>query len=352
MTNLKIKLNSEAEAEEVKRLAVKAGYKLDALFGRKWSAEFCYLVLCENMSAGFGNEIMADGDKPLSIGELRDMVVLKRNDVSDATHESSIYKYFKACDDWYYFDLGCTDKWQKSSGAKPEYYEKLKPIEKKEMKEYLMPSRNYEYILTDAREALEPHAEDWIEILEGAEALTKEIVGSEEMLLWWRDNFSKCIGHDNHLSNHEIDVCNHLERNPKPVILWQRDQDEPFLTPECTLNDQYAEIEQVRKAIKVKSGSDSDHALDAMSFGLMGAGAASSGAKIRENNHYFIDVSDVDEVDFYEIAKRYNVTDPAIQHILKKCLAIGNRGHKDLETDLKDILKTAKRALQINGFGE
>jgi hypothetical protein len=70
----------------------------------------------------------------------------------------------------------------------------------------------------------------------------------------------------------------------------------------------------------------------------------------RENNHYFIDVSDVDEIDFYEIAKRYNVTDPAIQHILKKCLAVGGRGHKDLETDLKDIFKTAKRALEINNI--
>lgn len=70
----------------------------------------------------------------------------------------------------------------------------------------------------------------------------------------------------------------------------------------------------------------------------------------RENNHYFINVSDVDEIDFYEIAKRYKIADPAVQHILKKCLAVGERGHKDLETDLKDILKTAKRALAINGF--
>lgn len=30
-------------------------------------------------------------------------------------------------------------------------------------------------------------------------------------------------------------------------MVWQRDQDEPFLTPECTLNDQYAEIEKVRQ---------------------------------------------------------------------------------------------------------
>ena len=42
------------------------------------------------------------------------------------------------------------------------------------MKEYLMPSRNYEYILTDAREALEPHAKDWIEIPEGANYAYKD----------------------------------------------------------------------------------------------------------------------------------------------------------------------------------
>ena len=63
---------------------------------------------------------------------------------------------------------------------------------------------------------------------------------------------------------------------PLPQLrdMVNQDQDDPFLTPECTLNDQYAEIERVRQVIKVKSGSDPDHALDAMSFGLMGAGAA------------------------------------------------------------------------------
>lgn len=32
-----------------------------------------------------------------------------------------------------------------------------------------------------------------------------------------------------------------------PLLIWHREQDEPFLTPETTLNDQYAEIEQVRQ---------------------------------------------------------------------------------------------------------
>ena len=115
------------------------------------------------------------------------------------------------------------------------------------MKEYLDANRNYEFVLSTEKD------DGFIEIPEGAEALTKEIVDSEEMLLWWRDSFNKCIGHDDQLSNHEIDVYNHLERTPKPVILWQRDQDEPFLTPECALNDQYAEIEQVRQSHRTAS---------------------------------------------------------------------------------------------------
>ena len=222
------------------------------------------------------------------------------------------------------------------------------------MKEYLMPSRNYEYILTDAREALEPHAKDWIEIPEGAEILSTD--GDGVGLIFWKDDFNLVVGLDDHWDETFRSFKDFFPMYPRCKVLWQRPaQPEalPFIddNPQ-SLNDQYAEIEQVRQAIKAKSGSDSDHTADAMAYGFMGFGTANGSAKMRENNHYFIDVSDVDEVDFYEIAKRYNVTDPAIQHILKKCLAIGNRGHKDLETDLKDILKTAKRALQINGFGE
>lgn len=112
------------------------------------------------------------------------------------------------------------------------------------------------------------------------------------------------------------------------------------------INDQYAEIEQVRQAIKVPDGNDSDHAEDAMSYGFMGVGTK----QVRQHRHYFIDVSDVDEIDFYEIALRYNVTDPCIQHILKKCLAVGQRGQKDFHHDLKDIYDTAKRMLDVHGL--
>ena len=91
-----------------------------------------------------------------------------------------------------------------------------------------------------------------------------------------------------------------------------QDQDEPFLTPE-SLNDQYAEIEQVRK-----------------------------------HRHYFKDVSNIAEIDVYAVLKLFDVTDPCLQHIVKKALCAGKRGHKDMMEDLQNIVDTAIRAVELN----
>lgn len=100
---------------------------------------------------------------------------------------------------------------------------------------------------------------------------------------------------------------------PELRSMVHQDQYEPFLTPETTLNDQYAEIE-----------------------------------KVRQHNHYFKDVSNLNEIDVYMVLKLFNVTDPCLQHIAKKALCAGQRGHKDFKKDLQDILDTAKRAVEIN----
>ena len=101
-------------------------------------------------------------------------------------------------------------------------------------------------------------------------------------------------------------------------VLWSRftqSEQLPFVDdgPQ-SLNDQYAEIEKVRHA------------------------------------HYFKDVSDIDEIDVYEVLHRFGVTDPCLQHIVKKALCAGERGHKDFHTDLKNIADTAKRMLEIHGL--
>ena len=53
-------------------------------------------------------------------------------------------------------------------------------------------------------------------------------------------------------------------------------------------------------------------------------------------------------IDVYDVLKAFNVTCPALQHLIKKALAVGQRGHKDASEDLKDILASAKRAIELS----
>lgn len=53
-------------------------------------------------------------------------------------------------------------------------------------------------------------------------------------------------------------------------------------------------------------------------------------------------------IDVYDVLKAFNVTCPALQHLIKKALAVGQRGHKGASEDLKDILVSAKRAIELS----
>ena len=52
-------------------------------------------------------------------------------------------------------------------------------------------------------------------------------------------------------------------------------------------------------------------------------------------------------VDVYDVLSAFNVTNPALQHLIKKALCAGLRGHKDKRTDMEEILSAAKRALEL-----
>lgn len=53
------------------------------------------------------------------------------------------------------------------------------------------------------------------------------------------------------------------------------------------------------------------------------------------------------EVDVYDILDTFGVTCPALQHLAKKALNAGIRGHKNMEQDLDDIIKSAIRAKEL-----
>ena len=60
-----------------------------------------------------------------------------------------------------------------------------------------------------------------------------------------------------------------------------------------------------------------------------------------------IQVSDSSTVDVYDVLEAFNVTSPALQHLAKKALCAGLRGHKDTMTDLLDIQSSANRAIKL-----
>ena len=55
-------------------------------------------------------------------------------------------------------------------------------------------------------------------------------------------------------------------------------------------------------------------------------------------------------IDVYDVLAAFDVKNPATQHLLKKALMSGTRGHKNLETDMNEVVVSAIRAIEIEGF--
>ena len=52
-------------------------------------------------------------------------------------------------------------------------------------------------------------------------------------------------------------------------------------------------------------------------------------------------------VDVYDVLAAWAVDNPALQHLIKKALQPGERGHKTREQDLADIVASARRAQEL-----
>lgn len=62
------------------------------------------------------------------------------------------------------------------------------------------------------------------------------------------------------------------------------------------------------------------------------------------HNHYYKDVARLAWVDVYRILSLYNVTDPCIQHAIKKLLVPGKRGgSKDMLQDVQEAIDSLYR---------
>lgn len=171
------------------------------------------------------------------------------------------------------------------------------------MREYLF-KYNDQYTLVElSKEDAESNPEQYIEVPSGANCA---ILGSENNIYFWKSNsfiggsrvnwVDMGIGYDAEW---------YLKESKGSKLIWQRPtkpEELPFIDDETQ----------------------------------------------QKHSHYFKDVSDVAQIDVYDVLLRFGVTDPCLQHIVKKALCAGNRGHKDFKLDLQDIADTAQRALIIH----
>lgn len=65
------------------------------------------------------------------------------------------------------------------------------------------------------------------------------------------------------------------------------------------------------------------------------------------DNKYLREIKPGVFVDVYDVLMAWNVSNPALQHLIKKALQPGERGHKSREQDLQDIIDSAIRAKEL-----
>lgn len=230
--NYKIEVKSKEQADEAESLASDLGYAMDDTFSEKWSDRYCYLLLCGDMSAGFGCELMAKGDEPMSMTELRALVSLYKTPINMDKVLSEVRS------------------------------DALGLLKDKPMKEYLNKLTDGTYKLVVLSDVIDGH-DGLIEIPEGAEVATT----CRKYIIFWKDEkYSFSVSEENKWCYKSCDdsryfsLGEYMNEYSDASVIWQRHtqpEELPFIDDEPSINDQYAEIEQVRKEYKSNhTGSD------------------------------------------------------------------------------------------------
>ena len=139
-----------------------------------------------------------------------------------------------------------------------------------------------------------------------------------------------------------------LIHRPKPstASLLTDAQAEARMMDDCCIDEMGItnfQKECERKANEGKQGTDWDAIIKA-------ADEAIDRATIKKPKypHYFKDVSGVDAIDLYHVAKLYEINDPALFHAFKKIACAGKRGAKDQAQDVQEAIDALKRWQELN----
>ena len=67
----------------------------------------------------------------------------------------------------------------------------------------------------------------------------------------------------------------------------------------------------------------------------------------QKHNHYFKDVTHLKTIDVYRVLDLFGVSNPCIQHAVKKLLCSGQRGVKDTRQDVQEAITSLVRYLEM-----
>lgn len=163
--NYKIKVANEVESKEAQELFLNLGLDdVGDCSGMDWIASDHIAF------SGYDSKTMNNFTfvkfKEITLPELRDLVVLKRGLIEDATHvdkEDHRFKYRLINNDWHVI-TAVNPVWRKDSIDLNDAPLFMKPIEKKEMKEYLEKQTDGSYVMKSGFAFKDA---GWIEIPEG-----------------------------------------------------------------------------------------------------------------------------------------------------------------------------------------
>ena len=258
------------------------------------------------------------------------MVVLKRNNVGDATHtDQDNWKWYIGADSyaWQAGNAQQLKQWDKSSLDNVD----LKPIEKKEMKEFLEPHPNGKYVFTKAEKSLRP---SWVEIPEGADKYT--YFGELDRSNFYKGDFDEVWQDDGYWDSNMSDYKRYCKEFGD--VLWQRE----------TLNDKVASTEEYRESIVseklmhgIKEFNQTEYGKDFDDFELI------DDEPKEKHSHYKKDISHLNILDVYRVLELFDVYNPCLQHAIKKLLCAGQRGAKDTEKDIQEAIDTLIRYKQM-----
>lgn len=251
MEDLRIIAENMAQKNEIITMLIDIGYKRDLFL----SCDSDDLMGIHVYSSGEIQDVLDEDyndkrHKEITTQQLRDLVVLKRNDVKDATHECGTWHnrkgYLTSKKQEYYWAYA--DKcWKPTLSVYNFETLALKPIEKEmKTKEYL----DKDYVLRSVKQTSSDNRvpDGWIEVPEGATTATF----SYNYIIFWKDGANFVVGTDKDWYSNAMPLEQYLVGHKDNVkVVWQRHSQ--LADNKLTLNDQYAEIEQVRQGLKYDS---------------------------------------------------------------------------------------------------